>query len=857
MAHRNALFYLDRLDNENVNKRFCRFKNIYYHKSDPKKISISNLYELLYLIKNYKMKIELSDLSEYLEQLITNLIDENYSKNKIIYKRVNSNSNYQIIDKLEINKYEAIIKAKLFNELIDYYNQFYYDKDIKKELDEIKQINKEIITNNITIFLLDFNYEEKNIESKDIINIYSDIIYGLIKTNKIDYYNFAYNIINQLDLENIYINEEFFNKLNSILNPENNNIERYIITEKQDFFNQIKINFYYIIIKYLLKDSLYKHNALFTNTKKIILPLLESNELFKVKLNFDFKDKLIYIIRTLCDPLYYSKGIAEEDKDKLKEILKYYKYYLKEPKKQERIIIKNIIKYNLGNYKKYLNDYEKAKKYNSLANIIKYINDIKNKDKPTEKEITEAVKIIENIKNKELNSIIMEDKRILINYFRDEKNREFLLQIFGEAYQYFINCAIIDLLLFESIITFYKDDNISISFGQLKNKINYQEIKNIYEDLTYNKTKNYDKKKIDDFEIFFQFLEKIKNDKNNIENINSFSYIKIKCKKENNESIYCYINKAEIDGRDNFKRVFHVEKKNKIQNLIKVDDLSTLQSSQRIKSYDEIIIKLSNGYYIAKRGNTYYILDNSILENLQIDLEKIGYISERMKNQKKDIQLIIISKKKLHIIQYSIEKNNLDKMIKDVGEIDNIFELNKNDFIVSKGRKLILLKNIISNALNKKASSEIITNINDFIKDEIQLFDFKTKFNNLEGYIFNHTKNNLILTGNTLLISSCIKDNQNGILIKFKNKEEQFVNTGDFKVICFCAVPGGNQFYAGGGHQNAGKIKLYNIDYINHSVKCNDKFDKEIKGGEITYLLKIENGKLWYFQDKNIYFIEI
>ena len=857
MAHRNALFYLDRLDNENVNKRFCRFKNIYYHKSDPKKISISNLYELLYLIKNYKMKIELSDLSEYLEQLITNLIDENYSKNKIIYKRVNSNSNYQIIDKLEINKYEAIIKAKLFNELIDYYNQFYYDKDIKKELDEIKQINKEIITNNITIFLLDFNYEEKNIESKDIINIYSDIIYGLIKTNKIDYYNFAYNIINQLDLENIYINEEFFNKLNSILNPENNNIERYIITEKQDFFNQIKINFYYIIIKYLLKDSLYKHNALFTNTKKIILPLLESNELFKVKLNFDFKDKLIYIIRTLCDPLYYSKGIAEEDKDKLKEILKYYKYYLKEPKKQERIIIKNIIKYNLGNYKKYLNDYEKAKKYNSLANIIKYINDIKNKDKPTEKEITEAVKIIENIKNKELNSIIMEDKRILINYFRDEKNREFLLQIFGEAYQYFINCAIIDLLLFESIITFYKDDNISISFGQLKNKINYQEIKNIYEDLTYNKTKNYDKKKIDDFEIFFQFLEKIKNDKNNIENINSFSYIKIKCKKENNESIYCYINKAEIDGRDNFKRVFHVEKKNKIQNLIKVDDLSTLQSSQRIKSYDEIIIKLSNGYYIAKRSNSYCILDNSILEKLQIDLDKIGYISERMKNQKKDIQLIIISKKKLHIIQYSIEKNNLDKMIKDVGEIDNIFELNKNDFIVSKGRKLILLKNIISNALNKKASSEIITNINDFIKDEIQLFDFKTKFNNLEGYIFNHTKNNLILTGNTLLISSCIKDNQNGILIKFKNKEEQFVNTGDFKVICFCAVPGGNQFYAGGGHQNAGKIKLYNIDYINHSVKCNDKFDKEIKGGEITYLLKIENGKLWYFQDKNIYFIEI
>ena len=857
MAHRNALFYLDRLDNENVNKRFCRFKNIYYHKSDPKKISISNLYELLYLIKNYKMKIELSDLSEYLEQLITNLIDENYSKNKIIYKRVNSNSNYQIIDKLEINKYEAIIKAKLFNELIDYYNQFYYDKDIKKELDEIKQINKEIITNNITIFLLDFNYEEKNIESKDIINIYSDIIYGLIKTNKIDYYNFAYNIINQLDLENIYINEEFYNKLNSILNPENNNIERYIITEKQDFFNQIKINFYYIIIKYLLKDSLYKHNALFTNTKKIILPLLESNELFKVKLNFDFKDKLIYIIRTLCDPLYYSKGIAEEDKDKLKEILKYYKYYLKEPKKQERIIIKNIIKYNLGNYKKYLNDYEKAKKYNSLANIIKYINDIKNKDKPTEKEITEAVKIIENIKNKELNSIIMEDKRILINYFRDEKNREFLLQIFGEAYQYFINCAIIDLLLFESIITFYKDDNISISFGQLKNKINYQEIKNIYEDLTYNKTKNYDKKKIDDFEIFFQFLEKIKNDKNNIENINSFSYIKIKCKKENNESIYCYINKAEIDGRDNFKRVFHVEKKNKIQNLIKVDDLSTLQSSQRIKSYDEIIIKLSNGYYIAKRSNSYCILDNSILEKLQIDLDKIGYISERMKNQKKDIQLIIISKKKLHIIQYSIEKNNLDKMIKDVGEIDNIFELNKNDFIVSKGRKLILLKNIISNALNKKASSEIITNINDFIKDEIQLFDFKTKFNNLEGYIFNHTKNNLILTGNTLLISSCIKDNQNGILIKFKNKEEQFVNTGDFKVICFCAVPGGNQFYAGGGHQNAGKIKLYNIDYINHSVKCNDKFDKEIKGGEITYLLKIENGKLWYFQDKNIYFIEI
>ena len=53
---------------------------------------------------------------------------------------------------MEINKYNAIIREKLLNELFDYYNKIYINEDNIKNFDEIKQMNNELIKNNINIF---------------------------------------------------------------------------------------------------------------------------------------------------------------------------------------------------------------------------------------------------------------------------------------------------------------------------------------------------------------------------------------------------------------------------------------------------------------------------------------------------------------------------------------------------------------------------------------------------------------------------------------------------------------------------------------------------------------------------------
>ena len=53
--HKSKKKYFEKLVDKNAaEKIFCKVKNVYYHKSDPKKLSISNLLKLISLIKNIK-----------------------------------------------------------------------------------------------------------------------------------------------------------------------------------------------------------------------------------------------------------------------------------------------------------------------------------------------------------------------------------------------------------------------------------------------------------------------------------------------------------------------------------------------------------------------------------------------------------------------------------------------------------------------------------------------------------------------------------------------------------------------------------------------------------------------------------
>lgn len=265
--------------NYNNNKKYNNNKD----ELDTNNINISFLIELVSLLKKCKNKIGLN-LSDYLEQLIEQLHNENHKKlekRKKEDKQEKINPNYKLIfNKIEENIFEAIIKAKLHNILIDYYNNF-CNKDKEKKLDDIKQINNQIIKNNINIFLeIDLDYGEEDIKSKDIIVIYFDIIFALLEENKNKDYEFVSNIIIQLDLENININEQSFNKFESILNIEKKCIKELI--ESEDFNDLKKIDFFSKILIYLIKNSLYEYNIKILKTKIY--------ELF----NIDFQDILIY-----------------------------------------------------------------------------------------------------------------------------------------------------------------------------------------------------------------------------------------------------------------------------------------------------------------------------------------------------------------------------------------------------------------------------------------------------------------------------------------------------------------------------------------------------------------------------------
>ena len=333
--------YFDKYDNCKIKNA----KNADFIKEKPEILSVSCLFELIHILLNSKIELESSGLLNYLQQLIINLKDEYYKIDEIEYKKDQNINSIQIIDnKLEENKYNAVIRAKLFNLLIDYINNYYYDADNKRKLNEIKQMNNKIIKNNINIFYeLNLDYKEADIESKDIIDIYLDIILALIKNKNKDNYKYAENILKQLDIENIYINETLFNKLDNIL--EKDYIKQYLIEKKEDLFDPQRIYFYYIMLKYIFKKPVYKFSTILMKTKIIILDLLKSNELFKDNkdnLNIDIKDKIFYVIKTLCDSEDYAKEIPKEDEEKLKEVLNYYKKYLFDSKQEDIIIISNI-----------------------------------------------------------------------------------------------------------------------------------------------------------------------------------------------------------------------------------------------------------------------------------------------------------------------------------------------------------------------------------------------------------------------------------------------------------------------------------------------------------------------------------
>ena len=140
------------------------------------------------------------------------------------------------------------------------------------------------------------------------------------------------------------------------------------------------------------------------------------------------------------------KKIDHLKKEKLKEIYIYYKNFYFETKKENIDLLENIInnRNDDGNYKKFLNDYELAKKMNLVLPIIKYL--LKENYKK-ETEITESL-LKKVVMEWEIISKIIADKKIkkmkrslrqlLFKYFDCSRTKMLFLKIFTkDVYDFF------------------------------------------------------------------------------------------------------------------------------------------------------------------------------------------------------------------------------------------------------------------------------------------------------------------------------------------------------------------------------------------------------------------------------------
>ena len=127
--------------------------------------------------------------------------------------------------------------------------------------------------------------------------MYIEIIVALIKQKKLEDFEFTFDIIKQLNFENIDITKIMFDKLYEILNSNEYYINNYIISNGNDLYNEKKLNFYFILINYILKNPIYLYQIPFLiKTINNVNTILKNNDcLHRIK-NINIYNKLAYLI---------------------------------------------------------------------------------------------------------------------------------------------------------------------------------------------------------------------------------------------------------------------------------------------------------------------------------------------------------------------------------------------------------------------------------------------------------------------------------------------------------------------------------------------------------------------------------
>ena len=684
----------------------------------------------------------------YLTLLIEDNYDiVNYSYAYDLIRELDNEIRNEIRNEKEIIK--KVIQSKIILVLIFNFKGFNRNKKLNNDLDNIEKYHRENIKNNLHIFReFNLNINEDEIDDISLEEIYGKILSYLFKNKKLEDYEYSYNIIQQLEINTIDITEKMSDELSSILNSKESYIIDYSVSNSEDLLDINKINFYFILFKFILKDPQKIYNISFLiDAKKIVIAKIKNSVNFNIDtIDNDIKERFEFNIKFILDSNYYyniylnNKNIKKAD---VNTILEYYKNYFFESKKSEITEIEN----GHFNFQSNTEEVNKAKIMNEKFCIIEFIFNHKFSGKEkTEERIQTIVcswdKFEKMIKDKKLKKMRKDDKMLLGKFFEDANNKDLLIKIFGEeCYENFKkesaeninteNKRNIDINALKEILKYYQTFLFESKFKEIN--------------LIENATKN---GRIDtNYEQYLKDLEIAKKMNKQFPLINYLFNLQneeekmIKTESEVDKKFKIY---EEIEKMIKNKKIKKVRKdiKNKIFNyFIDENNKSILLEIFELDAY-EFILKASIDYINQNKKKN---LDSEILNKLE---EVLKYYKQYMPQTKKEeIKLLEdINDKKFsdeyenYLNDYEIakEKNLKTPLISLFGKLsDNEEEIKKTVDSWKVTEKMINDKKIkkmrgdnkkkLINFFKNKSNKELLIKI--FNED---LYDFFIKQNNIK-----------------------------------------------------------------------------------------------------------------------------
>ena len=766
---------------------------------------------------------KLSDLF-YLDLLLTsnpNVIDYIFTKNTLI------NLCEELLNVK--NGIKKVIIHKIIYDLLESYHGFVNNDYSKKSLKKIKDLYEKEINNQTKI---DFDFwngiDIDNIMSISIDELYSYIIVNLFTSDNYSY-EYILSVLKDLELEDIDITENIYLKL---LNYKEKFESVYSIKNIQDLINVKKINFYYLLLKYILKAPLFIYQFDFLlSTRNLLISIINNNLYTLLELisdvDPDSKKKLDYIIKVLTDSDFYFEKYEEMKKSK---------------------IIINIIKDKRFRYAFPLMKILFDLKVNEMEFNENYLNSLLDRWTP----------LYNCLKKGKFKKIKHTQKKKLFSFLKNQNNKKLLLKIFNKSeYESFqeldINAPD------ESIIENDDDNKDNYSVIQEGNNIVVNEVNENMLEINEDKFN-----KGSETSIMIQSLT-------------------IQSRIEPETEIRSEL--ININYKCDFKQ-FQKSDKYKI-----IDYYKSLKESKKINnSYFHYTKNLSKGHYLIS-GNSHLILiyNANFEKKLEFELNskpKNIYEISNNKNQSEELTLLACCRKEIVVI--TIDTNNYKYDLKVQYE-RNFIDFNswynlddkylicgvKGGFFLENSENFCKIRQIFEtnyiNGINLKkkifafSSNKLLPNgenkllIYDFQRNKIlkEILNDSLKISNNGLNLINLDKIQSINTNREILLCSCSsrekgKNGKNGFLMVDmcldKNEFlESFYETQEFEAHCFCQLSvvtnnnsvnddiskGKNidiketEYFLVGGFdlmKRIGCVKLYQLKYDKDNNKINIRY---------------------------------